>query len=332
MTARSAPEARSYNAMFRGRRALVLGATGFIGRRVVRALAGADAVVTASGRDIAGLNALRTAYGVRAIPCDLARDADLRELVFSARPEVTFNLTGYGVSRAEHDPDVAQLINTELPQRLVRGLTMLETDTWPGQRLIHAGSALEYGDVGGSLAEDGPAEPATLYGRTKLAGTRALAAESRATGLSAVTARLFTVYGPGERSGRLLPTLIQSARSGAAVQLTAGNQRRDFVYVDDTAEALMRLAACRDVHHDTVNVATGVLITVREFVERAASVLGLVPAQLLFGRVATRSDEITHDPVSNARLRETTGWTPTVSIELGVQRTIDDAQRLAISR
>jgi UDP-glucose 4-epimerase len=315
-----------------GRPSLVLGATGFIGRRVVRALAAAAADVVAVGRDAAALATLRTEYGVRTQICDLERDEELIELIRGTRPDVTFNLAGYGVARSERAAVVAQRINAEVPGRVAAALAALPKATWKGQRLIHTGSALEYGDVGGCLAEDGPAEPTTLYGRTKLEGTRAVSVVCRRSGLRALTARLFTVYGPGERSERLLPTLIGAAAAGGPVELTAGEPERDFVFVDEVAEGLMRLAASQAVAGEAVNLATGVLTTVRTFTERAATVLGLAPGQLLFGALPTRADEIAHEPVSIARLRALTGWVPSLTIEAGVRHTIHEMQRLAASR
>ncbi len=130
------------------------------------------------------------------------------------------------------------------------------------------------------------------------------------------------VYGVGERPGRLLPTLIAAASDGAPVRLTSGEQRRDFTYVDDAAEGLLRIGMCDAEPGEVINVATGELTTIRDFVLRAARVLGLRNDQLAFGALPTRLEEMRHDPVNIARLRKLTGWSPATSIEDGVRRTV----------
>ncbi len=138
-----------------------------------------------------------------------------------------------------------------------------------------------YGKAGGDLAEDGPALPTTLYGRTKLQGTRVLAEGGPALGLRAITARLFTVYGPGEHPGRLLPALLQAARTGRPLELSAGTQCRDFTYIEDVAEGMLRLG--RSAGDNTiVNLATGRLTSVRTFAETAAGILGIACSNLRF--------------------------------------------------
>ena len=307
-------------AALRDRRVLVLGASGFIGRWVAGALEREGCAVVLVVRDPAAARAALEMAGVSTKPvqADLTDLEELGRLVRDARPEITFNLVGYGVDRAELAPDLARRINAELPGRLAE--LLLEErrgDDPPG--LIHTGSALEYG-VAQRVGEDDPAEPMTDYGRTKLAGTRAIGDKS-GRGLRGVTARLFNVYGPGEHAGRLLPCLLEAAASGQAVELTEGRQRHDFTYIDDVVEGLVRLAACPEPP-DIVNLATGRLTSVREFVEAAAHVLRLEPDQLRLGARPGLAEEMTHEPVPVGRLREAVGWTPGISTLEGIRRTV----------
>ncbi|MBX7169147.1 MAG: NAD-dependent epimerase/dehydratase [Pirellulales bacterium] len=314
----------------RGRSALVLGSTGFVGRWAAMAAAEAGMRPLLVGRDEARLGALAAALPVASdvILSDLATPGAVRELLRNRQPEVIFNLAGYGVYPFEQDEPRLRRINTELVSELVE-FQRAQAGLAPAV-LVHAGSAFEYGNVGGNLSESGPAEPTSAYGRTKLAATRYLEAQA-ATGLPIVVARLFTVYGPGEREGRLLNTLIRAAATADDIPLTAGTQRRDFCYVGDVAEGLLRLAAAvnlRPAQEATVNLATGELLSVREFAEHAASVLGIDPARLKFGALAGRAGEMEHDPVSLERLHLRTGWVPATTPAEGVRRTASAAQSL----
>jgi nucleoside-diphosphate-sugar epimerase len=136
-------------------------------------------------------------------------------------------------------------------------------------------------------------------------------------------ARLFTVYGPGEHSGRLLPSLLAGARENRPIALSAGEQKRDFVYVEDVVEALLRLGASDTGPGEVVNVATGRLTSVRRFVETAAEVLAIPAEHLRFGALQPRFQESEHGDVTIEKLRRLTGWTPQTAIEEGIRRTRD---------
>jgi nucleoside-diphosphate-sugar epimerase len=263
------------------------------------------------------------------IQSDLSRPEAVAAIFCRARPAVTFNLAGYGVDRTERDESTAFTINSELVGWVAREALAWRDPAWAGLHLVHTGSALEYGASGGNLDEDGPAEPTTLYGRSKLAGTLRLSEIARSTGLRAVTARLFTVYGPGEHDGRLLPTLIAAAAADGPIALTHGLQRRDFTYVADVAEGLCRLALSSAA--DIVNLATGQLASVKEFVTTAARVLQIRPDRLKFGHIPNRTEEMAHDAVTVRRLRALLGWIPSIDIEDGIRCAVEYA-RAAASR
>lgn len=308
---------------YRGRRVLVLGASGFIGRWVAQALTEAGAVVFCAVRDPVGSRPVLAEHGVteQVVRLDVTDLAAVEALLGQLRPAVVFNLAGYGVDRTERDEQLARQINADLPHTLAAALSQRGGSDWPGYALVHTGSALEYGAVGGNLAESGAENPTTLYGITKLAGTRAIERCGDTTALAGITARLFTVYGPGEHDGRLVPTLVAATQHSEPIPLSEGRQRRDFTYVEDVAEGLLRLGTARGPAGWTVNLATGNLATVREFTEAAARVLRLDPARLRFGAIPTRPEEMEHLAVAVERLRELLGWVPETDPAAGLSRT-----------
>jgi nucleoside-diphosphate-sugar epimerase len=314
--------------VYEGLPVLVTGATGFIGRAVTHRLGKAGARLTLAVRTRSD-SAERIAEGTggRLAVWSAIDPESVMSLVRDAEPAVIFNMAGYGVAPSERDPDLARAINAELPPLLARAMAGQASDGWVGARVIHAGSALEYGVATGTLDETTPARPTTLYGTTKLSGTLELAQQLDRTGQVGLTARLFTVYGPGEREGRLLPSLLACARSGRELELSEGRQRRDFTYVDDVAEGLLRAGALSATGSDTpvriVNLATGRLASVREFGDIAARVLELDARLLRWGILPTRPEEMAHDPVSTRLLERLTGWVPETSIEDGIRATAD---------
>jgi nucleoside-diphosphate-sugar epimerase len=308
---------------FRGERVLVTGATGFIGRWVARLLsaAGADLFVAARDRDQMARIAAEYEITGPMLEVDLARESAVRDVLREIRPACVFNLAGYGVDPSERDPGLADRLNRDLVEWLADGVSRHGADEWRGVQLVHVGSALEYGTAAGNLVESTVEQPTTLYGRTKLEGTRRLMARSAQGELRAVVARLFTVYGPGEDPRRLLPSLLAAAARSERLELTNGEQRRDFTYAGDAAEGLLRLALCDARGGLLTNLATGRLTTVREFCLLAAAELGMPADDLAFGALPTRPEEMQHDPVSISRLRSLTGWTPATTIGEGVRAT-----------
>ncbi len=307
---------------YRDARVMVLGAGGFIGRWVARLLAEQGALVELVVRDGRRVETLRRTWAVDGPVLTADLDAStVGDLVGAVRPAVVFNLAGYGVDPSERDAASARRLNTDLPPALAVAMAVGGDRHWSGQQVVHAGSALEYGTASGDLQEQTPSFPTTLYGRTKLEGTQRLHEVAARVGARAVTGRLFTVYGPGEGDGRLLPTLLDASRSGRPIPLTAGLQRRDFTFVADAAEGLLRLGILPTSSCHPVNIATGRLETVRGFVETAAKILGIESGRLQFGAIETRAEEMQHDPVNIDRLRALTRWSPATTIADGVART-----------
>ena len=316
---------------YRGRRVLVTGASGFVGRWVARLLYAGGAELCLAARNPQAVETLSEAYQFsgQVFAASLAEPGAFARLHHDARPDAIFHLAGYGVDPTERDPALAERLNHTLLEEIASVIAAAPAAGWPGLHLIHAGSAAEYGAVAGPVSEQTPENPVNLYGRTKLAGTRALTSAIGRSGLRATTARLFTIYGPGEHSHRLLPSLIATAESGSTLDLTAGQQQRDFTYVAEAAEGLLRLGASSAFVPPVMNIATGTLTSVRRFAKTAGEVLGLRPAQLNFGALPTRPDETPHGPVSTTLLEATLGWKPVMPLREGIRQTAAFAARLS---
>ena len=287
--------------------ALVFGAGGFIGRWVVRELLGRGrrvvGIVRDKGRGLDAFAGWVTLPELKVV--DLGRPGAARSVIADVRPSTVFNLAGYGVDRNERDETLAEQVNHDLVGELATACA--PSAGLGGPRLIHVGSALEYGTATGVLGESTVPQPTTLYGRTKLAGTRAITLAAEMLGTNGVTARLFTVFGAGEHEGRLFPSLVHAAQTGASLPLTDGHQRRDFAWAGDVAELLVDLSMSSFEPGAIVNVASGQLHEVAEFVRECASQLKLGDEQLHFGAIPARAEEMWHDGVDVNALRELVG-------------------------
>ena len=308
---------------YRGLRVAVFGASGFIGRWVARLLSLCEAEVYLIVRDRESTIEIQTEYNFQGeiITTNLQNLQVIKQILLSVKPSIVFNLAGYGVDQSERDEHTTFGINSDLVGSICESVAESRNSQWEGQDLIHVGSALEYGNAKGNLSEETIPLPTTLYGKSKLEGTQRLSQCCKNLGLKGLTARLFTVYGPGEHLGRLLPSLLEIANTGESLQLTAGLQKRDFTYVEDVAEGLIRLGISQSKPGEIVNLATGKLNSVRRFIETAGDILDIPPGLLEFGVLPKRNWEMEHDPVSIVRQKFLTGWTPTIGLSEGICRT-----------
>jgi|SRR5581483_7074999 UDP-glucose 4-epimerase len=314
-----------YRTLYAGTRVMVTGAAGFIGRWVARTLSKHGAIVYPVVRNRTTARVIFERYEITAEPigADLEDTEQIRELVTALKPEVIFNLVGYGVDRTERDERTAYRLNAQVGFTLCQVLSSQSSSLGRGQALVHVGSALEYGFFDGDLTEDVEPHPTTLYGKSKLLGTQLIAQCCSAYGVRGIVARLFTVYGPGEHEGRLLPTLLRAAKTQEPIALTTGEQERDFTYVEDVAEGLLRLGATQTGWGEIVNLASGQLTSVRKFAETAAELLDISSERLVFGARPPLPEEMHHGVVSTQRLVDLTGWRLPTQIREGICRTCE---------
>lgn len=232
---------------------LVTGDTGFIGRRVV-------SILRHRGAQVCGLN--------RGDVGDLRHGSAWRSPMLGFAPHYVLHLAAAGASGSIEANELRE-VNVEGTRALLQ--TLCEAAAPP--RVILAGTGAEYAPQHRLLAEDDALGPNSPYGESKAAA--ALVAEGFKHQLSLTWLRLFNIYGPGESSQRLTPYLIQSARAGTPALLSSGEQIRDFSYVDDVANLLIRagLTASGQPSWDVANIGSGVALPVRQFVECVGAAL-----------------------------------------------------------
>lgn len=294
-------------------RVLVAGGGGFVGSALVAALA-------AAGHDVSVMTtgAPALAQSVRVLRLDRWHPG----CILGAEPapcyDWIFNSTAYGVDPSQNDAEAARLANAELP------LAFVDLARRAGARaLVHVGSCFEYAELPGRrpLRESDPLEAVKTYAASKAKGTLAVVEAAAESGINAVVARLFGVYGAGERPWRLLPSLHGSLVRGQSVPLSEGSQVRDYLYVEDAVAGLAALAAAvADGSRAPciVNLCSGLEVTVRRFAETVADTLGAPRSLLQFGAIPMRPREIAYLVGDVGRLNSLTQWRPAYTLERGI--------------
>lgn len=188
------------------------------------------------------------------------------------------------------------------------------------RRTLVAGTCLEYGP-GEDPADERttPLVPDTPYALAKRGLHQAAAGWAGTAGHSLAWGRVFHLFGPGEPPGRLVPTVARAALAGERAQLSAGTQRRDFLYVDDVAAALVA-TLLSDVE-GAVNIASGVGTRVADLAEMVAVAAG-DPGCLDFGAVPTPDVGRPSLVAATRRLNDEVGWSVETPLPEAVDRTV----------
>lgn len=243
-------------------KALVTGATGFVGGHLVRALvARGDAIVALARRPEA--HAALTALGATPVGGSLENDRALTTAL--ADVDVVYHLAGVVAAKTEAD---YLAVNEGGTQRLIDAVRKQA----PGARFVHVSSQAALGPSprGTPLAEDAPCRPITPYGRSKLAGELAL----RGSGLAWTIVRPSPVYGPGDRA---FLSLFEVVRTGFAPVFGSGNQELSLVYVEDLARAIVLAGSQPGVVGEVLHTAHTEVILSRDVARAAGAALGRSP-------------------------------------------------------
>ncbi len=189
-----------------------------------------------------------------------------------------------------------------------------------GARAVLAGTCAEYDWTAPQpLREDAPRSPATYYGVCKDATRRVAEGLAERAGMSLAWGRIFFLYGPGEDERRLVAGVARALVAGERAPISAGEQLRDFLHVDDVAGAF---AALLDGDAEgAVNIASGEAVAVRSIAERLAQAAGR-PDLLDVGALPAREGEPAEIAADVARLRDEVGFRPARSLDEGLAQTV----------
>jgi UDP-glucose 4-epimerase len=307
--------------------ALVTGVAGFIGSRLAERL-------LSLGWRVVGIDCLTTNYDPQHKRANLSTllahphftflELALHEL--SARTALppfnyVFHAAGRPGVRSSFGPQFPLYVRDNI---LATNRLLDRCLDGPVQKFVYVSSSSAYGNCHGRpVKESQPTRPASPYAMTKLAAEVLCHYYARRHYLPVVSARLFTVYGPGQRPDMAAHRFIEAVLEGRPVEIYGdGRQTRDLTFVDDAVRGLVR-AALFGRHRGIYNIASGRPISILDLVERISR-LACLPVEVQFTK--PQQGDVDHTWGDIQRAQRELGYTPSMHIDRGLRQQIEAIQ------
>ena len=308
---------------------LVTGAAGFIGSHVAARLRqlGHEAVGCDNFNDYynpalkhARVNRLLEPAGVRCEQVELADARSVRALFDGAKPTHVLHLAAQaGVRYSITHPE------PYIQSNLVGFANILEACRHHAvEHLVYASSSSVYGDrADPPFEESQPTDsPVSLYAATKKSNELMAHAYSHLYGLRATGLRFFTVYGPWGRPDMAYFSFAEKICARQPLPVFGhGTLQRDFTYIDDIVEGVVRLALSAPPAgapaHEIFNIGNHQPVTVLKFIETLAAQLGIEPVLQM---LPVQPGDVTMTCADVSKLRERVGFEPSTPLDVGLGR------------
>ncbi len=300
---------------------LVTGGAGFIGSHLTEALVRrgetvrvVDSLITGKRENLAHVGAVDFVEG------DLA-DAAVAASAVRGIDYVLHQAAIPSVPRSVQDPLTSNRAN------ITASLSLLVAARDAGvKRLVYAGSSSAYGDTPTlPKREDMPTNPLSPYALQKLVGEQYCQMFTRLYGFETVSIRYFNVFGPRQDPGSPYSGVI-SLFSAALLDgrqpiiYGDGEQTRDFTYVANVVDGVLRACAAREASGEVINVATGGRISLNDLLHVMNSIVGTNIEPIY---QAARSGDVRNSQADITKAQTILGYSPTVGLEEGLRHTVE---------
>lgn len=318
-----------YRSFYRGRKVMITGGLGFIGSNLARLLVdlGAqvllvDSMIPEYGGNFFNIRGLEGR--VRVNVADVRQESTMDYLVRDRA--VIFNLAGQ-VSHIDsmRDPYTDLEINCRSQLSILEACRRYN----PGVKVVFAGTRQVYGKPDFlPVTEAHLVRPTDVNGINKAAGENYHLLYNNVFGIRSCSLRLTNVYGPRQlvkhnRQG-FIGWFIRLAVEGGEIQVYGdGSQLRDFVYVDDAADAFLRAGACDECNGDVFNVGGDAPISHRELVTLLITTAGTGSVRFVDWPTEKKAIDIGSFYADSSKFTRAVGWLPRVPLREGLARTID---------
>lgn len=318
------------------RRFVITGGLGFIGQRLIRALAAGSAarirvvdnLSAGKPEALAGIRSLERVDAGRAdwehdaiqlVVGDIS-DADLALTATQGADAIIHLAANTGVAPSVADP------RADCAANVLGTFNYLEAARLNGVgRFVFASSGAVAGEVTPPIVETMPTRPVSPYGASKLAGEAYCSAYWRSFGVATTALRFGNVFGPGSaHKESVVAKFIRRALAGEVLEVYGdGSQTRDFIFIDDLVEAIRLSLTVPEAAGEVFQVAAGREVTLSELVEVLLRVLAAEGVtDIRVAPAAPRTGDVARNYSDTAKARAILRWQPSHGLEEGLARTV----------
>ena len=301
---------------------LVTGGAGFIGSHLAEALVGKGETVRIADSFITGNRQNLAAAGDRAelVEGDLADPAVAARAV-AGTDYVLHQAAIPSVPRSVKDPATSNRANVDATLQLLIAARDAKV-----KRVVYAASSSAYGDTPTlPKREDMPTHPLSPYALQKLVGEQYMQLFTALYGLETVSIRYFNVFGPRQDPSSpysgVIALFVTALLAGKAPTIVGdGGQTRDFTYVANVVDGVLRAATAPGASGEVINVATGRQISISELAKTLGEIIGVTAAPV---HIDSRPGDVRDSLADISKAKAILGYEPTVGLEEGLRRTVE---------
>ncbi|HCS79085.1 TPA: hypothetical protein DIV55_05095 [Patescibacteria group bacterium] len=296
------------------KKVLITGATGFIGANLCRALLKQNHEVYALIRPNSNIWRIEEIKSrLRRVEISLLDTEKLILELSTVKPEWIFHCAAHGAYSWQ--TDVEQMIATNVAATV----NLLTAASKVGfESFVYTGSSSEYGFAKGSPNENDRLQPNSSYAVTKAAATHFCQLFAQQYQLNIATVRLYSVYGPYEQPGRLMPTLLLSLKNSRWPALVSPEVAHDFIYIDDVCNACIHLAGHQLGEGEVYNLGTGKQTTMKQLVNLCQSLFPIT-TKPEWSSMPNRFWDSSNWVANVDKIKHTHNWQPKKSLSDGLQ-------------
>jgi nucleoside-diphosphate-sugar epimerase len=292
---------------------LIVGGTGFIGYHIIKKC------LKNSNNKVYSLSLLPPTKNkflakVIYLKGDIKNFANLKKILKNMNFDYVVNCGGY----IEHN-DKSKIYKTHYVGPVNLYNVFKDTKI---KCFIQIGSSSEYGKIKSPQKENAKCIPKGYYGRFKLKATRFLLNKFRQHKFPVIILRFYQVYGPKQNNKRFIPQLLNACIKNEEFPSSKGDQKRDFLYVEDAVNAVIACFENNRCLGKIINIASGKPIELRKIVY--ALIKKIKGGKPLFGKLKMRLDEqlIVYPDIFKSK--KYLNWKPNINFNIGINKTIKE--------
>lgn len=280
---------------------LITGAAGFIGLNMVKYQfnEGNHIYAMVLPYDIEGINKIKKISKEINIITETVNEMIMNKEVYPCFDKI-YHFATVGVNPEFSDINLICDVNIKMTCELIKFAKLNNTGLF-----INVGSCFEYGrNEAKLLEEDDYCYPESLYAISKHASVNMAIAYAKTSNVKLITVRPFGVFGSGENENRLAPLIIKHGLEGKTLNLTGGEQIRDFVNVKDVVTCISLLASSKQItYYEIYNICSNNPLSVKEFAKEIISYLKLDRNLFHFGTIPYRKNESMYFAGNNKKIK-----------------------------